>query len=284
MTIGMVVMTSGHKKYKQETVLHVNPPVHVVPPETPVTPPPPVKPIEPKWTSYPAIRQVSNLGKVLSDIESHMPANHMYRDKDKITWAHETTHGLASNIRQKYSSGGLVELIEGLQVYKSADRINGFYVLNDRAIVLHEPNGTLSQVAKTIPSDLRGDVYDLYFRKQVASWDSCPLYTCDEWVAYSNGSATRADLKISDRAETVQYMMEFSLYAICMTKACNPDQDVKEFVKWHVERTVGLMRDNQSLGNSKAVAYWSKVKGNTEIRQFCEEYFGKEWCQRVWAD
>ena len=274
---------------------HRRPRVVPVPPvqqqEQPVTPPivppsqptPPVEPKaeEPKWVGYPAIRHVDHLGVVLSDIESHMPANHIYRDSDKITWAHETTHGLASNIRQKFSKAGYVDIKEELLVFHSADRINGFYVLKDRAIVLHEPSGTLSQVAAAVPQGLRGDVYGLYLQRQASSWNNEPLYAFDEWCAYTNGSETRLDLKISGRAETVQYMMEFCLYAICLNKALNPDQEVKAFTKWNLERCMGVMKNNQSLGCPGAEAYWAKVKANSEIKQFCSVYFGQEWCQRV---
>ncbi len=64
---------------------------------------------QPKWTDYPPIRQVDSqsMGRVLADIESHMPAGHIYRDADKITWGHETSHGIASNIRGSANSGRL---------------------------------------------------------------------------------------------------------------------------------------------------------------------------------
>lgn len=263
------------------------PPV-TVPPSNPL-PPPEIKPPEapkiqePKWTSYPPIRQVTHLGKILSDIESHMPENHIYRDSDKITWAHETSHGLCSNIRQKFSSGGYVALNdERLPVFHSADGVNGFYVLKDRAMVLKEPSSTLTAIARAVSQELRGDVYQLYLIKQAGQWNNEPLYVLDEWVAYSNGSATRADLKITNRAETVRYMMEFSCYAIYMLKVANPDQDVKTFVKWHLERCMGIMKENESVGDiSAAKAYWEKVKANAELKQFCLDCFGQDWCQKT---
>src|SRR5690606_38202965 len=98
-------------------------------PQIPIT-------VEPKFENYPAVRQPeSSLGKVLSDIECHMPAGHIYRDSDKITWGHETSHGLASNIRQKFSRGnGAWRTVGGKPSYVSFARINGFYVLDNRAV------------------------------------------------------------------------------------------------------------------------------------------------------
>jgi hypothetical protein len=271
-----------HKRKKEEPLQRPQVQIPVKPepqpqPE-PKPEPEPEKPKEPGFKNYPAIRQVGNLGVVLSDIESHMPAGHIYRDNDKITWAHETSHGLASNIRQKFSRGGYCAMIDGAEVFLSADRINGFYVLKDRAIVLHEPNGKLSQVSQAVPSSLKGDVYGLYLQRQAASWNDYPLYVLDEWIAYSNGSATRADLKITGRAESVQYMMEFCAYAIVMVKTLSPDQDVKDFVKWHLERCMGILKDNPDA--SGAVSYWNKVKAS-ELKGFCFSCFGQDWCQRV---
>jgi hypothetical protein len=233
-------------------------------------------PIVPNWKNYPPLRHVTNLGIVLSDIESHMPANHIYRDSDKITWAHESTHGLASYIRQKYSTAGYVALIGDKEVFKSADRINGFYVLNDRAVTLHEPQGTLTDVANAVPRELRGDVYNLYLKKAASSWNNEPLYLLDEFVAYTNGSATRADLKIAGRAETVRYMMEFALYAICVLKATKCDDDVKIFTKWQLERAMEVWK-----ANGVEAPYWDKAKQSKEIKDFCFSTFGIEWSKRV---
>lgn len=254
------------------------------PPEQP-EPEPPEKPKpdpEPNWTDYPALRVVTNLGNVLSDIESHMPAGHIYRSSDKITWTHETSHGLASNIRQKNSRAGYCAYVDGKPVFKSADGINGFYVLNDRSVVLKEPDSTLTAVANWVPSELRGDVYNLYLVQQRRYWNSEPLYTLDEWVAYSNGSATRADLKITSRGETVQYMMEFTVYAISMAAATKTqDEDIKSFLMWHSKRVMDLYKQNQEFSAySGAESYWNKAKNNSKLKEFCYEYFGKDWSQQ----
>ena len=45
---------------------------------------------EPRFVQIPATRSVSGHGAVLDDLESRMPAQHPYLDRDRITWAHET--------------------------------------------------------------------------------------------------------------------------------------------------------------------------------------------------
>jgi len=220
--------------------------------------PEPLKIEEPKWLNYPAIRNVSNLGKILSDIESHMPSGHQYQSNDKITWAHETSHGLASLIRRnKYG-------------------YNGFYVLENRAILIKEPNITISDAAKLVPSSLRGMAYDLYMVRQ-KQWNGQPLYIFDEWVAYTNGSTTRADLKITSRTESVQQMLEFSVYSISVAMASRTeDPQLKIFLKWNLARTMEVYKLNKNLGDlSRCEQYLIKMK------PFVGNYLGEDFVKEI---
>lgn len=281
------------KKHPQTTPL-----VEVKPdPVSPLTPPkepPPQPKIEPKFESYPAIRNITNLGKVLSDIEGHMPAGHIYKDNDKITWAHETTHGINSNIRQKFASryadgtlyGEWRPLHTGRLVFKSYGKINGFYVLEDRACVIQEPNTTIQAAAKLVPSSLRGGVYNLYMIQQAASWGDTPLYVFDEWTAYTNGAACRLDLGIKERSETVLFALEFNVYALSVAMASkSEDEQFKSYLKWNIERAMKLYEDSKSLGGYEAQdAYLAKMRTSSDadfLRKFTKTYFGEEWAIKV---
>ena len=229
----------------------------------------------PVWTYCGVLRSVTNLGNILSDIESHMPSKHIYRSEDYVTWAHETSHGLASNLRIKFA---------GQPKYTS--RINGFYVLNNKSVIINEPNTTIHAVARQVPMSLRGMSYDLYMVQQAASWNDSPLYILDEWVAYANGSATRADLKIINRTETVLQMLEFNVYV--MTEAMiirTTDSQFKNFVRWHLERTMRIYKDNQKLGSlNQCHVFWNKACHNQDaanLRQFVRDYYGKEWSSEI---
>lgn len=278
----------------QEPYAHNLPPKYY--PQQPYNPPlqepeEPQVPIteEPEWENYTAIQQPqSELGKILSDIECHMPAGHIYKDKDKITWGHETSHGLASNIRMKFSRGyGAWQACCGKPVFKSFARINGFYLLNDRAVIINEPNTTIKEVARLVPNSLKGGVYNLYMVSQAGSWNDTPLYVFDEWIAYANGSAVRADLKIQSRAETVKYMLEFNVYAICVGwESKTEDKQFKTFLKWHLKRSMELVKANRESGGdlSESDAYWEKVKASPdaeEFRQFTRRYLGEQWTKHV---
>lgn len=247
-------------------------PIRIEPePIKPEIKPEPPKKIEPVWTNWPKVRAVdSSLGKVLGDIESHMPAGHIYRDSDKITWGHETTHGINSNIRNKH--------------FQSGRRVNGFYCLEDRGAVIVEPPTTIRAVAAQVPQSLRGGVYQLYMVSQAGSWNDTPLYIFDEWVAYTNGSEVRKDLQIQTRAETVLYMMEFNVYAMTLAKVVKEkggydDTQFKAFMMWNIERSVRIYNNE-----ADASAYLNKLRTNSDaegLRSFAREYFGAEWCKQT---
>jgi hypothetical protein len=283
-----------------------------VPP--PVNPEPPSQPkpkpkVEPQWTDLQPVRPVTGLGTVLSDIDSHMPAGHQYKDSDKITWAHETTHGLASRIRQLFQKGGnnwvegqpyavntnnlsqaeLKELAyerpKGKWLTVDGKKINGFYVLHNRAVVIDEPNTTVSKAASLVPKSLRGQVYNLYMVQQARSWTEA-LYVFDEWTAYTNGSDCRLDLKISSRAESVQYMMEFNVYALCVAQSCqSTDPQFKNFLMWQLERTMEIYRQSITLGDvsgaGKVLTNLRSSADAEELRQFTRSYCGQEWTNQI---
>lgn len=224
-----------------------------------------------KWTKEPPLRSVRDLGEVLSDIDSHMPAGHIYRDSDKITWGHETTHGINARLRMKYRERG---------------KINCFYVLKNRSVIISEPNTTLKEVAANVPKPLRGKVYNLYMVQQTRYWNDSPLYVFDEWTAYANGSAVRLDLGITKRGETVAQMLEFSVYAMTLAMVVNSsDMQLKEFLRWHLDRARWLYYQNESLGvNPVADEYLRTFRTSPdaqELRTFMQSYLGANWCKVV---
>jgi len=268
----------------------------VMPPKTEPKPEQPPQKIEPEWKEYPPVRSVTNLGKILSDIDSHMPAGHIYKDNDKITWAHETTHGINSNIRQKFSQGyyGSFKNIYGEPAWKLIDgkhavfhngQVNGFYCLDNKAAVIFEPHTTISATAALVPKSLRGPVYSLYLVQQASSWNNTPLYIFDEWVAYTNGSACRLDLGIQERSETVSQMLEFDVYATALAMSVRKsdpnydDKQFKAFLMWNIERSFQLHK-----GEERAASYLTALRTGTdaeELRKFARDYYGSEWTKRI---
>lgn len=262
---------------------------------------------EPEWTIYPKLREVNNLGIVLSDIESHMPAGHHFVDPDKVTWAHETTHGINNDIRNSKGRG-----------------VNAFYVLKDKAAVIPEPRTTIRRVAATIPQILRGFSYQLYLVQQAGDWNNEPLYLMDEWTAYANGAECAIELNKDRVASDLISSHNFNIYCLylakCVKEDC-PDYDDKQFkayLKWGIERVFDLSKNSGFLTSLKVQkhkvviihihktknhqqttdhffltdadlnveSYLNKVRTAREaepLRQFMKEYFGEEWCKKVYG-
>ncbi|RTK95524.1 MAG: hypothetical protein EKK64_06795 [Neisseriaceae bacterium] len=262
---------------------------------------------EPEWITYPKLREVNNLGVVLSDIESHMPAGHHFVDPDKVTWAHETTHGINNDIRNSKGRG-----------------INAFYVLNDKAAVIAEPRTTIRRVASTIPPVLRGFSYQLYLVQQAGDWNNEPLYLMDEWTAYANGAECAIEIDKDRVASDLISSHNFNVYCLylakCIKEDC-PDYDDKQFkayLKWGIERVFDLSKNSGFLTSyriekQKVViihihkkiknketkdhfflteadlnveSYLNKVRQAREaelLRTFMKEYFGEEWCKKTYG-
>jgi hypothetical protein len=204
---------------------------------------------------------VSGLGPVVTDIESHLPTGHPYRDSDRVTWTHEGTHGIADRLRQHF-------------------RCPGFYALNNRAVLMQEPAGTLASVAAAVPASLRGGGYRLYLISQQSYFNGRPTYVFDEWMAYTNGSEARLELGISNRSETVRSMIEFVPYALCVPYAtrCH-DPQMRLFIAWQIERALAL-RDKSKVACTTLTTLRTAADAEP-LRQFARQYFGPTWTNRI---
>lgn len=168
----------------------------------------------------PATRQPSgNMPAKIRDLESRMPARHNFRSKNIVTWAHETTHGLNSRIRNSLRNS----------------RVNAFYLYDGVAITANEPDFHISDFAHKVPVPLRGRIYRLYLVSQASSWNDRPLYLFDEWVAYQNGSIVARDENIGSRDDSLASCLEMATYCAYLLNGAvkggdliMPDQTVND--------------------------------------------------------
>lgn len=125
-------------------------------------------------SAYPPLRQGSHSNPVVRDVESHMSQSsfNYFKGDTATTTVHECTHGINSDLRNKFYPGG---------------RHNCFYLLNSQYAHFPEPNWKKREVIPYVPPEYRsGILWDTYVAK--SNWDDQPLYLWDEWVAYVNGS------------------------------------------------------------------------------------------------
>jgi hypothetical protein len=223
--------------------------------------------------TYAAVRSPNlSLGKVLADIDSHMPAGHPYSDEDKITWAHETTHGINNDIRNKH---------------QGAKKYNASYVLDNKAILVEEPPTRMKKVVQIIPKSWQGNVWQLYMVSQADQWDDTPLYIGDEWTAYINGTICGKELGIGGirYACTMEYSCEFIGYAIGLAyiiKQDCPNYNDQQFRAWFMYNTERLMNlyDKETGAKERLQILRTSPDGET-LRQFARTYFGQAWCNKV---
>lgn len=143
---------------------------------------------------------------VYGDVLSHS-LQEPYGDQDsRRINVHETSHGITSELRNMYQKA-------------LGKKINVFYVLKSRCIVLEESNISMHLVTKYIPPVLRSYRYNLYFVKNIVDWNDMPSYIIDEWNSYILGSMSAVEDYnngiLKERVDAVSGCLDFSIYAAC---------------------------------------------------------------------
>lgn len=167
------------------------------------------KPTEilPEFVEVPSFRNQSG-DSIYDDVLSHSKDRPFGNSNGRATNVHETAHGIHSYLRNTHRSTGR--------------KVNGFYVLEGRGVIIEEPRMTKRQVAEFVPQNLRSYRYSTYITGQ-GVWNDTPLYIYDEWTAYVLGGMTNVEDVQSGRysggwTDGVSGCLGFSIYAIatCM--------------------------------------------------------------------
>jgi hypothetical protein len=235
------------------------------------------------WIRFPPQNDEANSawGDFLSDIACHLPSQYgdRYYSNDRITHAHETTHGINSHISNRLNH-------TGRPAY-------GFYVGHNRAVLLSGPRLKLSQVAAVIPQCLRGSRYQLYCIEQQRYFEDHPLYLFDEWVAYTNGAHAGVELAEKQqldmpRNDALIGPMEFSIYALAIAAAAErhdpeylrENKQFREFLAHELRRACRIYKKGIKLDQFR----WERrLERNLleeddaqEIRQVVQQLYGDE--------
>ncbi len=166
------------------------------------------KEIIPIFVSVPKFRS-SEQNSIYGDVLGHSKARPHGDSGGRATNAHETSHSIHAYLRNMYTR-------------QYGKRVNGFYCLKGRGVVIEEPNIRKSQVNKFVPKNLRSYRYNLYLGGM--AWDDTPLYIYDEWVAYVLGGMVNVEdiqkgRHKGGRTDGVSGCLGFSIYAVALCMA-----------------------------------------------------------------
>jgi hypothetical protein len=159
------------------------------------------------FLQYPKVNNSTPGDSPYADARNHCVRYGYYSGGGRVTSVHECTHGINSQLRNHPILRADITLNghwednrwvlddparpcnAPLPAVERAPRATaGFYLLQDRAVMLTNPIGTIQEAARLVPTSARYGRYQLYMVKQAASWGNEPLYIFDEWVAYRNGA------------------------------------------------------------------------------------------------
>lgn len=222
----------------------------------PVSPPKmemePEKEILPEFIQVPEYRKASD-DSILSDVSKHSKKE-PFADGSRATKAHETAHGIHSELRNFYRAS-------------LKKNVNGFYALNGRGVIVEEPNIKMNQVNYFVPENLRSYRWQTYFVQQKMYWDDVPLYIMDEWSAYVIGGKScvqdyNKGIYKDGWTDGVSGCLDFSIYtlALCMAIEKNDPEywknnvQFKKFVSWQLKEAYETFVEGRKMDMFK----WDK--------------------------
>jgi hypothetical protein len=241
-----------------------------------------------RWFQFPAQQQDSDprWGEVLADIVNHLPESYgsTYYSSDQITWAHETSHGIHSHLRNNFNDTGR--------------RANAFYIPGGKAVIVEEPGIRKSDVAAYVPRSLRGSRFSTYITGQTA-WDDTPLYVFDEWNAYINGGACGVDLAKQGLwtrgwRDGVAGQLELTVYALALAMAVEAGDPTyfsenvtfRELLAFEVKRAIEIFSEGASMPAfawDDQDRYYQTLRESADaeaMRTFARRLFGENWANR----
>lgn len=230
------------------------------------------------WIKWPKIHNVEAGKTLYADIINHCKSYKNFMEPgDKATSAHEVTHGANSEIRNSHNllqeymvvdepffsvsstcklpqrfmaeenkKTGKNKILHNVK-YPIFGSINGFYVGDDKAVVIPEPAMRKRDTTSFIPGALRGMRYGTYVTGQ-QEWDSAPLYLYDEGVAYINEAWAQYELikanEVDHKDRIIDGHVEFITYLVAVMMAADQKRilssDLVEFSRWLLDRACSI--------------------------------------------
>lgn len=219
-----------------------------------------------------------NEDTVYGDVLSHSfgePYGDRYGRRINV---HETSHGITSELRNFYEKA-------------LKRKLNVFYILNGKCIVLEESSIDMRSVTQYIPKNLRSYRYDLYFVKGIVDWNDMPSYIIDEWNSYIlAGKSSVEDFHnglIREKVDAVSGCLDFSIYSAYFAMAVkkhdpeywNSYPQFKNTIKYlliEAEKTFGKGMEIENFRNSSQKELFENLQNSeeaSEIRDFLVKEF-----------
>lgn len=277
------------KKAPQDTVRPVEeqpvqpwkPPVS--PPSEPSPPPEHPRVVEPEFVEVPVVSSRYREESLYADIMNRQSSPFTSSDRD--TNAHETTHGINSDLRNKYTR-------------QLGKRVNGFYVTGGKGVIIEEPKLRIRDVVPYLPSGLRSYRYQTYLIQQQSGWDDVPLYLVDEWVAYVNGASVSVEDVERGRhngqwTDAVSGCLDFSIYCVALCMAIEEkdpgywqsNTQFRNFMTWHLKKAHTTFMKGRNMEQfrwdkqEKLLQSLRNSEDGKRMRDFLNKYFDGLWLE-----
>lgn len=238
--------------------------------------------IEPEYVEVLAVSDKVREESLYADIMNRQANPYRSRRNDRNIDAHETTHGINNDLRNKYTK-------------QLGKRVNGFYVTGGKGVIIEEPNIRKRAVIEFLPITLRSYRYDLYIAGQL-EWDDVPLYLLDEWVSYVNGGAVSIEDVEKGRhnrewSDDVSGCLDFSIYCVALCMAIekgdpdywNNNKQFRNFMHWHLVKSHRIFmkgREMEEFRWDKQEKLLEALRNSEEgkpMKEFLNKHFNGVW-------
>jgi hypothetical protein len=273
-----LVLAVSYHNYQKTIISNPNHNVVVTPDTIKPTPVPKPPKIQLNFVSVSEYRNIVG-DCIYADVLKHSKAEPYGDAHGRYTNVHETAHSIHNELRNEYKA--LLKI-----------RVNGFYCLNGKAVILKEPPIEMRHIIPYIPLCLRSNRYKLYFTEQIKYWNDTPSYVLDEWNCYILGGACAIDDYCRniplDKTNAVSGSLEFAIYsvALCMAvKDHHPEywqnnlKTFKAFIAHSLKKTETIFYSGKDIPEF-ADSSQDKLLHNllydslaNEIRNFLKEEF-----------
>lgn len=163
----------------------------------------------------------------------------------RVTDAHETTHMIQAEARNR-------RVINGLRGLPAS-----FYIYPHSVYHTLQPRFKKSDIIKYVPNSLRASRFNLYLQGQ-QGWNDYPLYILDEHIAYVNGAIVAIEDKEmgikGDSVNPIEGPLEFAIYTIatCMAaKDLHPEfwanEDFQNFIYAAIKKSEEVFKAGRKI-------------------------------------